>query len=190
MLFATLDTTVRRICTGNSKDFLLSDTVGFIHKLPHALVRAFHATLEEMESADLILHVVDYSDPDHRDHMETTKEILSGLNTSGIPMITVFNKADQCPDMTDYPKIAGEDKIYISAREESSLELLTSMILDKVYEDYVQAEFLIPYNKGDIASYFMENTHVSERAFEENGTRLIVKCHKADAAKYAQFRTD
>lgn len=190
MLFATLDTTVRRICTGNSKDFLLSDTVGFIHKLPHALVRAFHATLEEMESADLILHVVDYSDPDHRDHMETTKEILSGLNTSGIPMITVFNKADQCPDMTDYPKIAGKDKIYISAREESSLELLTSMILDKVYEDYVQAEFLIPYNKGDIASYFMENTHVSERAFEENGTRLTVKCHKADAAKYAQFRTD
>lgn len=188
MLFATLDTAVRRICTGNSRDFLLSDTVGFIHKLPHALVRAFHATLEELESADLILHVIDYSDPDHREQMETTKEILSQLKTAGIPMITVYNKADKCRDSLEYPKIAGSDKIYISAREADSIELLTGMILDKVYEDYVQAEFLIPYQKGDITSYFMENTHIAEQAFEENGTRLKVRCHQADAAKYAQYR--
>ena len=80
MLFATLDTTVRRICTGNNRDFLLSDTVGFIHKLPHGLVKAFHSTLEEVENADLLLHVVDCSDPCFREHMQTTHQTLSELN--------------------------------------------------------------------------------------------------------------
>ena len=74
MLFATLDTTVRRINTGNNTDFLLSDTVGFIHKLPHDLVEAFHSTLEEVENADLLLHVVDYSDSHYREQAKTTRE--------------------------------------------------------------------------------------------------------------------
>ena len=186
MLFATLDTAVRRIRMGNGQDFLLSDTVGFIHKLPHGLVRAFHATLEELESADLLLHVVDASDTGRREQMETTKELLSGLQVSGIPVITVYNKADCCEGMA-YPKIQGEDRIYISAKDGASIQALVQMITAKLYENYILAEFQIPYDKGEILSYFMENAHVLEKRFEETGTWIQARCHKADLDKYRQY---
>lgn len=186
MLFATLDTTVRRISTGNNKDFLLSDTVGFIHKLPHGLVKAFHSTLEEVESADLLLQVVDYSDSHYREQMNTTNHTLVELNAGEIPMITVFNKADKCEGAV-YPRMAGNDKIYLSAKEDSSLSMLVDMILDRVYADYVVEEFLIPYEKGSVVSYFMENAHVISKEYAENGTKITVKCHRADRDKYAEF---
>ncbi len=187
MLFATLDTTVRKICTGNNQDFLLSDTVGFIHKLPHGLVKAFHATLEEVENADLLLQVVDASDPDHKEQMQTTQEILAQLNTADIPMITVFNKADRCGEAVEYPAVVTEDKIYICAKETASLERLVQMILQRLYADRVQAEFLIPYTNGEVLSYFMEQAQVEEQAFEENGTRIKVRCLKADQDKYQKY---
>ena len=193
MLFATLDTTVRRICTGNNKDFLLSDTVGFIHKLPHGLVKAFHSTLEEVESADLLLQVVDYSDPHYREQMRTTGQTLTELNAGNIPMITIFNKADKCnwedsgEEGKAYPKIVGKDKIYLSAKDEASLKMLVDMILDRIYAGYVVQEFLIPYEKGSIVSYFMENAQVIGKSYEENGTKITVKCHQADRDKYAEY---
>lgn len=187
MLFATLDTAVRRINTGNNRDFLLSDTVGFIHKLPHGLVKAFRSTLEEVQNADLLLHVVDCSDPYHREQMETTKKTLVELQAGDIPIITVYNKADRCTELIAYPKISGTDKIYISAKEESSLAMLVSMILDKVYSDYVEAEFLLPYDRGNVVSYFRENAHIYSQEYMENGTKLSVKCHKADREKYSSY---
>ena len=187
MLFATLDTTVRKICTGNNQDFLLSDTVGFIHKLPHGLVKAFHATLEEVENADLLLQVVDASDPDHKEHMLTTQEILSQLHTADIPMITVFNKADRCNGEVEYPAVVGDDKIYICAKQAASLEKLVQIILERIYADRVYAEFLIPYTAGDVLSYFMEQAQVADQAFEENGTRIRVRCLQADRDKYQKY---
>lgn len=184
MLFATLDTTVRRICTGNNQDFLLSDTVGFIHKLPHGLVKAFHSTLEEVKEADLLLQIVDYSDPGHQEQMKATEQLLIELGAASIPMITVFNKADRCIPSIAYPRRVNGERIYISAKEESSLKLLTEEILDKVYCDYQEAEFLIPYAKGEIVSYFMEHAQVISTSFEEAGTQIKVKCHKADRDKY------
>ncbi|MDE7333781.1 MAG: GTPase HflX [Lachnospiraceae bacterium] len=187
MLFATLDTTVRRINTGNNKDFLLSDTVGFIHKLPHALIKAFHSTLEEVEGADLLLQVVDYSDPHYKEQMDTTGKTLLELKAGDIPMITVFNKADKCEGKISYPKSVGEDKIYLSAKEESSINMLTDMILERIYEDYVTAEFLIPYEDGRGLSYFMEHAHVTDKEYKETGTLIKVKCHKADRDKYREY---
>ncbi len=187
MLFATLDTAVRRICTGNNQDFLLSDTVGFIHKLPHGLVKAFHATLEEVAHADLLLQIVDASDPHHKEQMQTTQEILTQLRASDIPMLTVFNQADRCEQPLEYPKRAGENKVIMSAKDERSLDLLVAMILERVYGAYTLAEFLIPYANGDITSYFMEQSQVLESAFEENGTRIKVRCHRADKDKYNQY---
>lgn len=186
MLFATLDTTVRRMNTGNNKDFLLSDTVGFIHKLPHGLVKAFRSTLEEVKNADLLLQVVDYSDPHYREQMETTKETLAELDAGGIPVITVFNKADKCQGI-EYPRISNGNKIYISAKESASVEMLVDMIIGKVYEAYVQAEFLIPYSKGNVVSYFMEHAQVMEQEYMAEGTRMLVKCHKGDKSKYAEY---
>lgn len=187
MLFATLDTTVRRIGTGNNRDFLLSDTVGFIHKLPHGLVKAFHSTLEEVRDADLLLQVVDYSDPHFREQMKATQLLLSELDAGSIPMITVFNKSDKCAQETKYPRIADRDRIYISARERQSISLLADMVSDRVYEDYKVSEFLIPYAKGEVVSYFMEHAQVLSTDFAENGTRVNVRCHKADRDKYAEF---
>ena len=186
MLFATLDTSVRRICTGNNRDFLLSDTVGFVHKLPHGLVKAFRATLLELKTADLLLQVVDYSDPHYEKHMETTRETITQLGAGHIPMITVFNKSDRVDDCIAYPKTVG-DKIYISAKEDVSLERLTELILDKVYDNFKEMELLVPYEKGQVVSYFMENAHVLSVEYEKEGTRLKVMCHPGDKEKYGCY---
>jgi len=187
MLFATLDTTVRRISAGNNRDFLLSDTVGFIHKLPHSLVKAFRSTLEEVQNADLLLQIVDYSDPFYREQMQTTKETLQELNASDIPMITVYNKVDKSKEEISYPKIVGDDKIYISAKADESVSMLVELILDKIYEDFVETTLLIPYQNGNIMSYFMENAQIISQDYEENGIKMVVKCHKADQNKYQMY---
>ena len=228
MLFATLDTTIRRINTGNNQDFLLTDTVGFIHKLPHGLVKAFHSTLEEIKGADLLLQVVDVSDPGYQEQMETTRETLRELGAGDIPMLIVFNKADRLtntanttgkprnqmeqdqnpqnqmlqlhktPDQekelqqmslgeTTYPRTAGTNKIYISARQPESIELLVKEIIRRVYADYEEVRLLIPYDKGSIVSYLQENAQILEQSYEPEGTRLRVNCHHADAGKYEQY---
>lgn len=187
MLFATLDTTVRRINTGNNKDFLLSDTVGFIHKLPHGLVKAFRSTLEEVRNADLLLQVVDCADPHYREQMATTQETLRELGAGDIPMLIAFNKADKAGETITYPRVNGDDRIYISAKESDSLELLVQVILNRIYADFVCINLLIPYDKGSIASYFMKEAHVLSVKYEENGTMLCVKCHTADKEKYRQY---
>lgn len=186
MLFATLDTTIRRINTGNNQDFLLTDTVGFIHKLPHGLVKAFRSTLEEIKGADLLLQVVDVSDPGYQEQMETTKETLRELGAGDIPMLIVFNKADRLIENT-YPGTAGMNKIYISARQPESIELLVKEIIRRVYADYEEVRLLIPYEKGSIVSYLQENAQILEQTYEPEGTRIRVNCHHADAGKYEQY---
>lgn len=186
MLFATLDTSVRRICTGNNKDFLMSDTVGFIHKLPHGLVKAFRATLMELKEADLLLQVVDYSDACYQRQMETTRETITQLGAGAIPMITVFNKMDCAKESLPYPRVTG-DKIYISAKEEESLTLLTEQIRKRVYAGFKEMYLLIPYEEGRVASYFMENAQVLSMDYEKEGTRLHVRCHPGDKEKYSCY---
>lgn len=186
MLFATLDTSVRRINTGNNQDFLLSDTVGFIHKLPHDLVKAFRSTLEEVQNADLLLHVVDCSDPFYQEQMKTTQQTLGELGAGDIPMLTIYNKADLSECFKDYPQRKG-DKLYLCAREAESLGLLTEAILEKVYADWVECRFRIPFERGDVATYLMENTQVISRSFTPEGTELAVKCHKMDKNKFAEY---
>ncbi len=185
MLFATLDTTVRKIDMGNCRDILLSDTVGFIHKLPHGLVKAFRSTLEEVKNADLLLYVIDYSDKEYQQQIKVTQQTLLEIGVTDIPVIYVYNKADLC-GMEEIPRVL-EDKIYMSAKTSQGLEELAQMILERVYAEYVQAEFLFPYSRGGEAAYFMEHTQVLEQEYEENGIRLKVSCHRADTGKFAEF---
>lgn len=186
MLFATLDTNVRRICPEQGKVFFLSDTVGFIDKLPHALVKAFRSTLEEVRYADLIVHVVDFADEHHRQHMETTAETLKELEAGGIPQIIIYNKADKC-NMEKLPRRNGS-QIYMAASLDVGMEELTHMILDHVYADRVETELLLPYDKGAIVSYFMENATVLEQEYRDAGVWLRVYCHKSDAEKYLRYQ--
>ena len=131
MLFATLDTTVRRIHTGPQKEFLLSDTVGFIHQLPTGLIKAFRSTLEEAREADLLLHVLDYSDEACRQQRKVTEETLKELGAGDIPVIYVYNKADlkiqEDGSKMTLPRIQ-ENRIYLSAKTGEGIPELVDMI--------------------------------------------------------------
>lgn len=187
MLFATLETAVRRIDNERNKPFFLADTVGFINKLPHGLVKAFRSTLEEVRNADLLLHVVDYADENYKKHMEVTKETLKELGAGDIPVIYVYNKADLCMD--ELPQIK-ENRIYMSAKKGDGMDALFGMILQNLYAGCREAAFLIPYDKGQIVSYLCENTEVLEQNYEENGIYLVVDCPEADRAKYEAYIVD
>lgn len=187
MLFATLETTVRKIEPGDHQDFLLSDTVGFIHKLPHGLVKAFRSTLEEVRNADLLLHVVDYSDEHFKQQLKVTEETLQELGASDIPVIYIFNKSDKRPALEKLPRIQADNRIYMSAKEGIGLTELVDMILARLYAQHNLTEFLIPYDKGGMASYLMEHTAVREQEYREDGIRIAAVCSKADQNKYAQY---
>lgn len=185
MLFATLETSVRNIETGDNKPFFLVDTVGFIHKLPHGLVQAFHSTLEEVQYADLLVQVVDFSDEGYKQQMQVTAETLKELNAGDIPQIIVYNKADKC-HMADLPRVK-ENQIYMSASNGVGIEELVELIKSKIYATHREHTFLIPYDKGGIASYFMENATVLKQEYLEDGILIRVNCYSQDAAKYAIF---
>ncbi len=188
MLFATLDTTVRRIEMEDNKEILLSDTVGFIHKLPHGLVKAFRSTLEEAKNADLLLCVVDSSDERHKEQMKVTQETLVEIGAADIPMIYVYNKADlSSVGQEGLPQYAGTDKIYLSAKTGQGMEELAQMIRERVFADYVHAAFLFPYDKGQAVSWLMEHASIQKQEYLENGISITADCHKADAGKYAEY---
>ncbi|MEK9199898.1 GTPase HflX [Lysinibacillus halotolerans] len=184
MLFATLDTSVRNIELPDKKTFLLTDTVGFVSKLPHHLVKAFRSTLEEAREADLLLHVVDVSNEQYRFMMDVTNKTLSEVDVEGIPTIYVYNKSDIAN--VKYPLISG-DNIWISAQEDSGLDELIEMIKQHIFSNYVECEMFIPFERGDIVSYLNTYAQVKETEYEENGTRLVVELKESDMKKYESF---
>ena len=184
MLFATLDTTVRKISLPDKKEFLLSDTVGFIDKLPHNLVQAFHSTLEEVRYADLLLEIVDYSDPHYEDHMQVTRETLKELGAEDIPCIHVYNKCDGI--LEDIPK-AGKNAIYMAAGKGIGLDMVVDMIRKEIFQDYVDCVMLIPYTEGALVSYFNENASVSEVEYTGEGTKISMSCLLKDLQKYKEY---
>ena len=184
MLFATLDTSVRKITLEDNKTFLLSDTVGFISKLPHNLVKAFRSTLEEIIHSDLILHVVDYSDKDYLKHIEVTNNTLKQIGAVNIPIIYVFNKCDLMD--VKIPQIK-DDYVYISASKKIGIEELVEVIKEKVMNDYVKTKLLIPYNEGSIITYFKNNATIYSINHNENGTIIEVECNINDYNKYKKY---
>lgn len=185
MLFATLETSVRMIDNGENKPFLLADTVGFIHKLPHGLIKAFRSTLEEVKYADLLIQVIDFSDENYRQQMEVTANTLKELECGDIPMICVYNKSDR-KGMEHLPK-TGERQIFMSAVDGCGIPELAQMILKEVYAGYVECEFLIPYDKGSVTSYLCSYAKVLTQDYTENGVYMKAECHRQDADKYREY---
>ncbi|WP_020618458.1 GTPase HflX [Paenibacillus daejeonensis] len=181
MLFATLETSVRRIELPDRQHFLITDTVGFVSRLPHHLVKAFRSTLEELTEADLLIHVVDYANPEHEQQVEVTRATLRELGAEHIPVVYAYNKADQAG--TTYPQIE-EDTIYLSARQGQGIEELVDMIRERVLEPYMACDITIPYEDGGIVSYFNEHALVHETRYEPEGTRLKLSCAPADYERY------
>lgn len=186
MLFATLDTTVRRITPPDKNSFLLSDTVGFISKLPHNLIKAFRSTLEEVREADLLLQVIDYSDENYDEYIKTTEETLRELGAEKIPMIYVFNKADLC-GMGELAMIQGDNKIYMSAKSQNGMEALINLIAGQLAGGYEDCRFLFPYQRGDLVSYLNENAVVHETDYRENGVYMSANVKKSDAGRLKEF---
>lgn len=187
MLFATLETSVRQIELPDKKTFLLTDTVGFVSKLPHHLVKAFRSTLEEARDADLLLHVVDVSNTEHGFMMDVTNETLKAVGVEDIPTIYVYNKADIAD--VPYPVVSG-DNIWISAKQGVGLEELVQLIRQHIFSHYVTCEMLIPYDHGNVVSYLNENASVFNTAYEEGGTLLSLEVKAADYAKYQHYVID
>lgn len=190
MLFATLDTSVRCIRFGEepqeNRPFFLSDTVGFIHKLPHGLIKAFQSTLDEVKYADLLVEVVDFSDEHYKEHMDVTAQTLKEIGAGDIPRIVAYNKGDKC-GMEGLPRV-GQDRIYMAAASACGMEELAKLIKEKVYGQQVETKFLLPYDKGGILSYFMENATVIEQEYRNEGIWIRVSCDKADADKYQKYQ--
>ena len=163
-LFDTLDTTTRTLEISDTCTVLLSDTVGFIRKLPHHLVEAFKATLEELSYADLLLHVIDTSNPEWREQAEVVEKLICELGAEQTPRIDVFNKIDRCPSEI-LPH--GEDIVSISAKTGQGLDELLSKIGDRLDTGAHRVVLHIPYDKGGIVDLLHREAKVERVGYGE-----------------------
>ena len=186
MLFATLDTQQRSVVLDTNHQFILVDTVGFVSKLPHALVDAFKATLEEVCYADLLLHVVD-SAYEHSDfHIAVTDKVLNEIGAGNKEKIMVFNKIDLVPENVLVPAF-GAQSVSISAKYGTHMDELLAAVKAQIFKDEVRACLLIPYTKGDVSSYLCEKAKVNQMDYREDGTWFDVELKEADYQRLKEY---
>lgn len=188
MLFATLDVTLRKALLPNKKEFLVVDTVGFVSKLPHDLVDAFKATLEEVHYADLILHVIDATNSSYELQKSTTEKVLKELGANDKQTIIVYNKIDRL-DLDIYPKNTDET-IYISAKKGTNMPELLQLVQDAIMEKTYAVKLLLPYERGDIFSKVKDKYNVENFEYVENGITLDVNLQEADYNIYKEYILD
>ena len=169
-LFATLDPVVRKITLSGGTEALLSDTVGFINKLPHDLVEAFKSTLEEVSNSDLILQVVDISCPYHEKQMRVVDGVLESLHAADIPRIIVFNKADAIPSC-DLPA-ESENRLNVSALRGTGIEKLLSAVELKLNSARTEVDILVPYSKYEAVSMIRDRGMLLSEEHTEAGTHI------------------
>lgn len=168
-LFDTLDPTTRKKRISDTQEILLSDTVGFIRKLPHHLVSAFKATLEELAYADLLLHVVDVSDPDWEIHAATVDKVIEQLGAQEIPRVMVYNKADKCDELP-----AARDGVLFSAKTGEGTEVLLTAIEKALGRGKHEMHLCIPYSDGAALDVLHREGQVKSIEYGESGTLVTV----------------
>ena len=173
-LFATLDTAVRRTETADGRAYTLTDTVGFVRNLPHELVEAFRSTLEEVERADVIVHVVDASHPDPASQLATVRDVIGDLGARDIPEIVAFNKSDLV-DESERLALRGlePDAVFVSARTGEGIDDLLARISDLIPRPNIRVELLIPYDRGEIVAALHDQGTILSTEYEEAGTRVV-----------------
>ena len=189
MLFATLDTTTRAIEMPNGQPLLLTDTVGFVRNLPHRLVEAFKATLEESVLADFILHVLDASSPEVEKFYQTTIEVLAELGAGDKPIITVLNKVDV---LNDPVKLAGLEVLFpntiaVSAKSGLGMEELLKMCADLVSDRVQTQTYRIPQSRGDLSGMLHSDAKVLETDYEGNDVVIKAVVPASIAGRLADF---
>jgi len=185
MLFATLDTAQRLIKLENGCEFILADTVGFVSKLPHALVNAFKSTLEELLYSDLIVHVIDMTSDDFRFKFEVTKDVLKQIGVHEKKSLVVFNKKDIANEKLEYE---GEH-LEISAKTGEGIKQLLEEVQRLLFADRKYAELLLPYERGDVISYLCEKADVQNIQYLEEGTLVKVNLDAVDYARLSGYDT-
>lgn len=187
-LFATLDPTTRRLTLPTGQEVLLTDTVGFIRRLPHQLIRAFHSTLEEATLADVLLLVADVSDPECSAHLEVTRNLLSELGAGEIPQIIVYNKCDLAESFSPDTYNTGSDRVFLSAKDGSGIPSLLSAIAEALKKEKREVELLLPYKEAGLLNLLRgECAFLEEPRYLDDGIWVKTLLDKKNYGRFSKF---
>lgn len=187
-LFATLDPTTRQLVLRGNQKLLVTDTVGFIRRLPHGLVEAFKATLEEVVVADFLIHVLDVTNPNVEQHHATTLSVLEELGAVGKTVLTVFNKIDAADSvMLRRAKQLVPDALFVSARTRAGLDTLEARCVELIAEALDSTELLVPHERYDVIARLHQVGHIQSEEQEDSGVRLRGRFPPTQAAFFAPF---
>ncbi len=184
MLFATLETSTRHIVLSNHKEFIATDTVGFVSNLPHHLVESFKSTLEEITEADFLVHVVDTSNTFYEKQIEVTNETLKDIGVIDIPVIYIYNKFDL---LEEEIKPLHYPSVIVSLLEQEGINKVINIIEKELFKDYEEVTLLVPFTEGDLISYFNENNHVINQDYSNEGTLITLELSLIQKAKYIKY---
>ncbi|MBQ7667864.1 MAG: GTPase HflX [Clostridia bacterium] len=183
MLFATLETSARGIKFPGNKEVIFVDTVGFVSKLPTFLVKAFRSTLEEVCEADLLLHVVDYSNPNYRDQIEITRNVLMDIGVKGIPEILVYNKCDK---VNIKRRIKEPGILYISANNTKCIDEVVNKVCSEIFKSYRKYTLALPYDMTKVEAFLREHGNVIKVDYDEN-INIVVECDRQYILPYENY---
>src|SRR4051812_17880320 len=187
-LFATLDPTTRQLVLRGNQKVLVTDTVGFIRRLPHGLVEAFKATLEEVVVADFLVHVLDVTNPNVEQHHATTLAVLSELGAGDKTMVTVFNKIDAAtPAMIRHAKRLSPEALFVSAKTRDGLDTLEARCLELIAEAHEATELIVPHDRYDVIARLHAVGHVQSEEQLDDGVHLFGRYPPTQAAFFAPF---
>ena len=186
-LFATLDSTTRTVDLGHNRQILLTDTVGFIKRLPHHLFASFRSTLEDAVDADLLLHVVDISHPNYESHVETVDQVLQDLELQDYPTLMVYNKIDQAEQGAEAVVQTcreRDDAVAVSGMQHLGIDELRERICDFCLQTAVTLDLQIPQHEGRLLAQLHAQGEVLETRYEDNDVCLKVRLDKVWADKW------
>jgi GTP-binding protein HflX len=186
-LFATLDARTRRLDLSGGETILVSDTVGFIRKLPHQLVEAFRSTLEVVLESELIVHVVDASAPNPEGQMATVREVLREIGGGDIVELLVFNKADLAPDEAERLVRAYPGSVAVSAKKGEGIEALLDAMSERLRVNSRVLDLDVPFARGDVLAAVHREGEVLYETHGERGTRVSVRLDPAGAAMFENW---
>lgn len=190
-LFATLDSTTRQLVLPEGREVTLTDTVGFIQKLPTTLVEAFKSTLDEINGADLILHVVDASDPQHAQQIDTVNMVLEQIGAQEIGRIEVFNKRDLLGEAQyEALRVRFPHAVFTSTKTREGLDELIHRIGSVASAQDELLEIVVPYDRGDLVSFVHQRCTILSESYEETGTHLILRANAQAASRLKPFTAE
>lgn len=187
MLFATLETSTRNIKLPNNLEFLITDTVGFVSKLPHHLVESFKSTLEEIKEANLIIHVIDASSPYLDLQVNTTNQVLSELGIKDIPIVYAVNKIDKLPSDIYIPNNYSPS-INTSSKTMEGYSELIKYIENALFSDYETNTYMLPFNQGNIYNTMKEKGEVYETSYLPEGIKVRVRLSVHLTNLYSKYK--